>query len=112
MMAQSLLQNCICLPLLLTFISSCVSAQGSQKNAQSDSLQKFQEMQKRSKPLLETYWESYLSFPYNYSNMCINDLNPYPVDVFAYGYDIKDVPEGVDIVNIAFASPHVYGYIP
>ena len=110
MMAQSLLQNCICLPLLLTFISGCVSAQGSQKNAQSDSLQKFQEMQKRSKPLLETYWESYLSFPYNYSNMCINDLNPYPVDVFAYGYDIKDVPEGVDIVNIAFASPHVYRY--
>ena len=75
-----------------------------------DSIRKFHEMQDRGKPLLETYWESYLSFPYNYSNMCINDLNPNPVDVFAYGYDIKDVPDGVDIVNIAFASPHVYRY--
>ena len=108
-MKMALLQNCICL-LVLTFISACVSAQ--EKNPQSDSIQKFQELQRSKKPLLETYWESYLSFPYNYNNWCYNDLNPYPVDVFAYGYDIKDVPEGVDIVNIAFASPHVYGYIP
>ena len=110
---MALLQNCICL-LLLTFISGCVSAQqdGAAQQKKFDSIQKFQELQRSKKPLLETYWESYLSFPYNYSNMCINDLNPYPVDVFAYGYDIKDVPEGVDIVNIAFASPHVYRYIP
>ena len=76
----------------------------------SNSIKKFEELQAK-KPLLETYWESYLSFPYDYSKPCINDLNPNPINVNAYGYDIKDIPDGVDIVNIAFASPHVYRLI-
>ena len=76
----------------------------------SNSIEKFQELQSKRKPLLETYWESYLSFPYDYSKPCINDLNPNPINVNAYGYDIKEIPDGVNIVNIAFASPHVYRF--
>ena len=57
-------------------------------------------------PFLETFWESYLSYPYEYEsrNCAYNDLNPEPVDDTAYGYDLTQLPPEVKVVNIAFAA--------
>ena len=61
-------------------------------------------------PILETYWESYTSLPYNYST-CYTHTQPMEVDYSDFGVDLSTVPiagdqfgNGVNVVNIAFAS--------
>ena len=57
-------------------------------------------------PFLETFWESYLRYPYQYEsrNCAYNDLNPDPVDDTIYGFDLAQLPAEVKVVNIAFAA--------
>ena len=43
-------------------------------------------------PFVETYWESYLSFPYNESNCYYANNQPNTVDKTAFGYDLKQIP--------------------
>ena len=74
------------------------------KIASSDSLQKFEKLQAYGKPYLETYWESYDSFPFTVSNCHHLNLEPdNPIDESAYGFDLRQVPDHVQVVNIAFA---------
>ena len=55
--------------------------------------------------MCETYWESYLSFPYNSSNCIAGNLETNDVNEEAFGYDLKQIPvENVDVVNIGFLS--------
>ena len=61
-------------------------------------------------PILETYWESYTSLPYNYSTCFGSD--PMEVDYSDFGVDLATIPikggpsgTGVNVVNIAFADP-------
>ena len=55
------------------------------------------------RPFVESYWESYLSFPYDYSN-CYQPDNPNEVNEDAYGYDLASLPyDKIDVINIAFA---------
>ena len=76
-------------------------------NVGSNSVKKFEALQKYGVPFLETYWESYASFPYSQTTCDPNYLEPSNVDQTAYGYDIKQVPSQVNIINIAFAySPY------
>ena len=73
--------------------------------------ERFENLKKKSTPFLETYWESYTSFPYNY-NTCFNHDDPMQVDFSDYGVDLGSIPivgsdfsdRGVNVVNIAFAS--------
>ena len=83
---------------LLLLFYFCVAA-----SLDSSAVEKFERLQKIGVPFLETYWESYASFPYGKDNCGSWNLKPHDVDDSAYGYDIKQVPEQVDIVNIAFA---------
>ncbi len=67
--------------------------------------------QKKSQPLLETYWESYLAFPYNYST-CYNPEDAADIDPTNYGIDLATWPtDKVNIVNIAFAKADDERYI-
>ena len=72
-------------------------------NVGSNSVKKFEALQKSGVPFLETYWESYASFPYGEGTCGISNLEPGYVDETAYGYDIKQVPDHINIINIAFA---------
>ena len=57
------------------------------------------------RPYVETYWESYLSFPYNGSNCIAGNLETNDVNEEAFGYDLKQIPvENIDVVNIGFLS--------
>ena len=60
-------------------------------NVGSNSVKKFEALQKSGVPFLETYWESYASFPYDQSKCGLTDLNPNNVDQTVYGYDIRPV---------------------
>ena len=73
---------------------------------QANSIEKFENLQKFGNPFLETFWESYLSFPYLYDPLtCAYDhLIPGPVDETAFGYDLAQLPSEVKVVNIAFAA--------
>lgn len=63
----------------------------------------------QAEPFVETYWESYLSFPYDENNCYAANSEPNPVDTTAFGYDLKDIPmENIDVVNIAFLSAEDY----
>ena len=61
-----------------------------------------------ARPWVETYWESYLSSPYDYDNCYGGTLNP--VDETAYGYDLGLLPvggvdgAGAQVFNIAFGN--------
>ena len=58
---------------------------------------------------METYWESYLSFPYNSSNCYEGNLEPNDVNEDAFGYDLRQIPkENIDVVNIGFLAPDTY----
>ena len=68
-----------------------------------NSVEKLNRLKSLQKPYLETYWESYLSFPHSMSQCNPNNPDPGYADVTAYGYDIKQIPSHVQVVNIAFA---------
>ena len=56
-------------------------------------------------PYVETYWESYLSFPYDSSNCYHGNLEENEVNKEAFGYDLKEIPvDHIDVVNIGFLS--------
>ena len=58
---------------------------------------------------METYWESYLSFPYNRSNCYEGNLEPNDVNEEAFGYDLRQIPvDIIDVVNIGFLAPDSY----
>ena len=60
---------------------------------------------KENSPVVETYWESYLSFPYNTSNCGFSNLQENEVDKEAFGYDLRSIPlENINVVNIGFLS--------
>ena len=57
------------------------------------------------RPYVETYWESYLSFPYDWNNCIFGNLETNDVNEDAFGYDLKQIPfENIDVVNIGFLS--------
>ena len=74
--------------------------------------QRFAQLKELNKPFLETYWESYLSAPYNY-NSCYSHTDPLEIDTSDFGVDLASIPvsggqsgeRGVNVVNIAFAGP-------
>ena len=57
------------------------------------------------RPYVETYWESYLSFPYDWNNCIFGNLETNDVNQDAFGYDLKQIPfENIDVINIGFLS--------
>ena len=73
--------------------------------------QRFEQLKELKTPFLETYWESYTSAAYNYTT-CYSHTDPFEVDFSDFGVDLSSVPVaggqlGVNIVNIAFASPNL-----
>ena len=76
--------------------------------------ERFTKLKELHIPFLETYWESYVSFPYNYTN-CYYHENPLEIDYSDYGVDLSKIPvanvelgeKGVNIINIAFAKSDI-----
>jgi hypothetical protein len=69
------------------------------------SIEKFEHLKSHGIPFLETYWESYLSWPYNYNNCAWDDLNPNDIDETAFGYDLSQIPtDSIKVLSIAFAE--------
>jgi hypothetical protein len=74
--------------------------------------ERFENLKKKDTPFLETYWESYTSFPYNY-NTCYSHDSPIEIDLSDFGVDLGSIPivsgtsdRGVNVVNIAFAAAY------
>ena len=62
-----------------------------------------------NRPFVETYWESYLSYPYDKTNCYPGNLEGNDVNEEAFGYDLRQIPvENIDVVNIAFLSANYY----
>ena len=62
-----------------------------------------------NRPFVETYWESYLSYPYEPSSCYPDNLEGNNVNEEAFGYDLRQIPtENIDVVNIAFLSADHY----
>ena len=74
--------------------------------------ERFRTRREQNNPILETYWESYTSFPYDYLT-CLGHTDPQEVDLSDFGVDLSTIPvakadvgqNGVNVVNIAFANP-------
>ena len=57
------------------------------------------------RPYVETYWESWNSFPYDKTNCYYSNLEENEINEGAYGFDLKQILfESIDVVNIAFLS--------
>jgi len=76
--------------------------------------ERFRARREQNLPILETYWESYASFPYDYST-CLSHTDAQEVDWSDFGVDLSSIPiaggdageNGVNVVNIAFANPDI-----
>ena len=57
----------------------------------------------QAEPFLETYWESYLSFPYDEYNCYPGNNEENPVDKTAFGFNLRELPlSDINVINIAF----------
>ena len=62
-----------------------------------------------AEPFIQTYWESYLSYPYDPLTCYYGNLTPNEVDETAFGFDLTKIPlDNIDKVNIAFLAPNPY----
>ncbi len=94
--------------LLLVFSTSFLSPPPALASGDDGTRRRPRELLQSTVPFVETYWESYDSWPYNYSS-CYTQT-PADVDESAYGYDLRELPvgslsqPGANVINIAFAS--------
>ena len=100
---------------ILTLITCVLSQPNTSNQVDLTPKEKLNNLLSQGGRLLETYWESYLSYPFDYNN-CYTQTDPNDVDENAYGYDLGSIPiagngkEGYNVVNIAFAKPDLYKY--